>query len=78
MTLFFERFLELLLRKNNIDLTPDKIRHALSGVHTMFFEDTNSNKEGKMESALSAEAEKIFTTLNISPKRFVVMTSCCA
>lgn len=78
MTLFFERFLELLLRKNNVHLTPDKIRHALSGVHTMFFEDTNSKKEGRMESALSEEAEKIFTTLNISTKRLVSMTSCCA
>src|SRR5262249_42855726 len=46
MTLFFERFLELLLRKNGFSLTPDRIRHALAGVHTMVFHNTDDCKTG--------------------------------
>ena len=39
MSLFLEKFLELLLIKNNHALTPDKIRHALESVHRIFFEE---------------------------------------
>jgi transposase len=73
MTLFVERFLESLMRKNGYPLTPDKIRHALSGVHTMFFEEQGSGKNGKMESVLSEDAKKIFEILNIETKRQVAM-----
>jgi transposase len=66
MTLFLERFLELLLRKNNQYLTPDKIRHALSSVHTMYFKEKDSSKIGKMQSNISEDAEAILDTLNIS------------
>ena len=47
MNLFIERFLELLLRQNNVDLTPDRIRHALAQVHTTIFEEqsTKTNRE---------------------------------
>jgi transposase len=69
MNLFLERFLELFLRKNETPLTPDKIRYALSGVHTMIFEDQNSNKVGKMYSTLSGDATCIFKTLGISLDR---------
>lgn len=73
MTLFLERFLELLLRKNSILLTPDRIRYALSSVHTIYFEDKDSQKEGKMESILSEDVEKIFNILNIPIERIVGM-----
>jgi len=73
MTLYFERFLEMLLRKNNYALTPDKIRHALLGVHTIYFENKNSTKEGKMKSSLPENAVKIFETLNISTQRLVAI-----
>jgi len=69
MNLFLERFLELLLRKNNYELTPDKIRYALSSVHTIFFAEQNSNNTGKMESYISDDAKKIFETLNIPTQR---------
>lgn len=69
MSLFLERFLELLLRKNFYFLTPDKIQQALASVHTVYFEDKNSRVEGKMESILSEDAKKIFKTLNLSQER---------
>jgi transposase len=76
MTLFFERFLELLLRKNNTPLTPDKIRYALSGVHSTYFEDKSSNKIGRMQSSLSVEAGDIFKALGLSLDRSVEVESC--
>jgi transposase len=79
MTLFFERFLEFLLRKNGSLLTPDKIRCALCGVHTMNFREEASQSTGKMKSGLSADAVKIFKTLGISPLRRTEMDGeCCA
>ncbi len=74
MTLFFERFLEYLLRRTGeSSLTPDQIRHALSGVHTVFFEKSDSKQEGKMESALSKDAKIIFKILGILQERKVTM-----
>jgi transposase len=79
MNLFFERFLELLLRKKEMELTPDRIRHALEKVHTTIFEDESTKREGKMQSALSLDAEKIFQVLEISlERRTVLKTACCA
>lgn len=69
ITLFLEKFLELLLVKNNHALTPDKIRHALESVHTIFFEEKGSSKIAKMQSAISEDANAILTTLNISTIR---------
>jgi transposase len=78
MTLFFERFLELLLRRNSTPLTPDKIRHALGGVHTIYFEDGSSNREGKIESHLSEDAKKIFEALQMPVDRIsMINQSCC-
>jgi transposase len=48
MTLFIERFLEFRLKQEGRALTPDRIRQALSGVHTMFFEEKGTAKQGKM------------------------------
>ena len=45
MNLFLERFLEMLLKQNSTPLTPDRIRQALIGVHTMTFIDAQSQKE---------------------------------
>lgn len=69
MTLFFERFLELLLRKDNNPLAPDRIRYALAGVHSVVIEGANKNKTATILSKLSSDAEKIFKALNISLDR---------
>lgn len=69
INLFLERFLELLLRKREFYLTPDKIRYALSLVHTTTFEDKSTKRIGQMQSALTEDAQKIFQTLDISIDR---------
>lgn len=69
MTLFIERLLELLLRQKGTPLTPDKIRHSLSKVHTMHFKEMDTERQGKMESSLNEDAEKIFNVLGISADR---------
>ena len=79
MNLFFERFLEYLLCQENFDLTPDRIRYALSQVHTTIFEDQSTKREGRMQSTLCPDAEKIFQVLGISTKRGTFLqTECCA
>ena len=79
LTLFIERFLEFLLRQKGTPLTPDKIRHALSGVHTTIFEEKETLKEGKMESALSEDAQKIFKLLGLPIDRVTSLNQkCCA
>jgi len=79
MTLFIERLLELLLRQKGTSLTPEKIRHALSKVHTMHFKELDTKRQGKMESSLNEDAEKIFAVLGISADRKVgISNQCCA
>jgi transposase len=79
ITLFFERFLEVLLRQKSTPLTPDRIRYSLSKIHTMHFKDSTTNKQGKMESNLPEDAEKIFMAIGISTERTVGTNSgCCA
>ena len=77
MTLFIERFLEFRLRQEGKPLTPDKIRHALSGVHTMTFEEQGTNRTGKMESTLQENAKSIFKTLGLPVERVTVFEECC-
>jgi transposase len=74
LTLFIERFLEFRLRQSGISQTPDRIRHALSGVHTTVFEEKDTNRQGKMESILPADAEKIFKLLEIPITRSTRLT----
>lgn len=69
MTLFIERFLEFRLRQEGTSLTPDKIRSALCGVHTILFEEQDTGRTGKMESVLSQDAEHLFKVLEISIER---------
>ena len=79
MNLFLERFLELLLRKNQTTLTPDRIRHAIAQIHTTIFDDGSEESEGKMSSALTKDAEQIFRVLGIPTERRTVMEpKCCA
>lgn len=79
MNLFLERFLERLLRQKRTPLTPDKIRYALSQIHTVCFKEEEVGSRGKMESTLTADGEKIFRALGISTCRVVTMASaCCA
>lgn len=75
MNLFLERFLELLLRQHGTPLTPDRIRHALSLVHTTTFEDESTGREGIMRSVLVEDAHKIFETLGISIERTTMLKS---
>ena len=78
MNLFLERFLELLLKKKKTPLTPDRIRYALSGVHTMIFEEPQTQKTGKMHSLLSDDAMIIFNVLDISVERKTFfLDQCC-
>lgn len=71
ITLFLERFLELLLKKENYPLTPDKIKYALTNVHSIFIENNETNKIIKIPSKLSNDAKAIFKSLNISLDRKV-------
>ncbi len=75
MNLFLERYLEAILKKNGLPLTPEKIRYAISQIHTMVFEDVKSNKVGEMRSMLSPDAINIFNVLGISTKR--ITSLCC-
>ena len=70
-------YLELLLKKANNPLTPDRIRYALSGVHTMIFEEARTQKIGKMRSSLSQDGYSIFSTLGISLDRSTIFDQCC-
>lgn len=79
LTLFIERFLEFRLRQAATPLTPDRIRHALNGVHTTVFEEKDTHREGKMKSALSEDAEKIFKLLGLPVDRATSLgQKCCA
>ena len=78
MTLFLERLLELLLRKNNTLLKPDRIRHALSGVHTTYFEEEGTDKQGRMLSTISEDAQNVFRVLKLTLERATTCKTCCA
>jgi transposase len=73
INLFLERFLELLLRKNDTPLTPDRIRYALSQIHTTTFEDESTGHEAMMSSVLVEDAQKIYQTLGLSIERTTVL-----
>ena len=66
MTLYVERFLELMLRRSGTPLTPDRIRYALSKVHTIHVENNKTGKRGKVDSSISEDANVIFSVLNIT------------
>lgn len=79
VNLFFERLLEWKLRQSNVHLTPDRIRHALAQIHTTIFEDKSTEREGKMQSALSPDAEAIYRVLGIPTERETsLQAGCCA
>ena len=69
ITLYIERFLEIQLRENGTPISPEKIRHALAGVHTLYFEDKSVSKTGQMHSQLSLDAKTIFQVLGLSTDR---------
>jgi len=66
-------FIESLIKKQGTPLSPDRIRDALSKVHTSIFEDIKSKNLGKMDSALPENALKIFEILNIKKERLTMM-----
>lgn len=73
ITLFLERMLELLLRRNNTALTPDRIRYALSQMHTVVVEDEESKNTGQIESELTEDAKAICAVLGLPIKRSSVL-----
>lgn len=73
MNLFLERYLERLLQQKDINLSPDRIRYALSQVHTTIFEDQSTHQKGEMQSSLAPDAEKIFMSLGISTDRKTIL-----
>jgi transposase len=77
INLFLERFLELLLKLKDTPLTPDRIRQALTEVHTMCFVDKESCKEGYMPSSLTDDASTIFKVLDLSLNRNTGFISVC-
>lgn len=79
LSLFLERFLEVRLRQQGTPLTPDRIRYALSKVHTIYFEDKEAHQKGQMESTLCGDAKNIFQAVGISLERSTSLkTKCCA
>jgi len=79
ITLFLERTLELLLRRNNTPLTPDRIRYALHQMHSIIVEDEVSGNEGLIESGLTEDAKAICNILGLPTLRSSVLNStCCA
>ena len=79
MNLFLERLLELLLRRKEVELSPDQIRHALSQIHTTIFEETSTKREGKMQSKLTPDGEAIFRILDIPlDRKTSIVNQCCA
>lgn len=79
ITLFLERTLELLLRRNNTPLTPDRIRYALLQMHSIIVEDKESGNEGIIESGLTEDAKAICGILGLPIIRSSVLNpTCCA
>ncbi len=73
ITLFLERTLELLLQRSNTPLTPDRIRYALSQMHSVIVEDEGSRSIGQIESELTEDAKAICTVLGLPIKRSSVL-----
>ena len=73
MNLFLERLLELLLRRDETNLTPERIRYALAQIHSIYFDASSEGSDGKMPSVLTEDAEKIFRVLGISNERCTTM-----
>ena len=63
-----------MLRRAENPLTPDRIRYALSKIHTVHLLDKNK-KSKKIESNISKDANTIFSIIGISHKR---SSECCA
>lgn len=79
ITLFLERTLELLLKCNGTPLSPDRIRYALSQIHSIIVEDEESGRLGQIESGLSEDAKAICTVLKLPATRGSVLKPiCCA
>ena len=69
ITLFLERTLELLLRRASTPLTPDRIRYALSQMHSVIVEDKKSGQEGYIESEITEDAKAICNVLGLAATR---------
>ena len=74
-----KRKVERLLQRKGFSLSTEEIKYAISQVHTVVIEDSSTGQKMEMQSALTTDAEKIFSTLGISTERTTSMkTSCCA
>ena len=78
VNLFLERFLEQLLKAKDMSLTPDRIRHALTEIHTMHFVDNGTHRHGCMPSSLPDDGIKIFKALDLPIERNAgLIAECC-
>jgi transposase len=69
ITLFLERTLELFLRRKGTPLSPDRIRYALSQMHSIVVEDEESWRLGQIESEISEDAKAICAVLGLPTTR---------
>jgi transposase len=78
INLFLERFLEQLLKAKDMPLTPDRIRHTLTEIHTMHFVDNGTHRHGCMPSSLSDDGIQIFKALDLPMERNAgLIAECC-
>lgn len=75
ITLFMERTLELMLRRNHTPLAPDRIRYALSQMHKVIVEEKESGREGFIESELTDDAKAICHVLGLPTIRNSMLNS---
>lgn len=66
LTLFAERYLELMLRREETPMTPDKIRYAISQIHSIHFRDEVTGKQAIMDSMISEDGKAIYRALGLS------------
>jgi transposase len=66
LALYVERYLEWLLRQAGTPLTLDRIRYAMSQMHSIYFQDTVTGKKGIMESSISEDGKAIYKVLGLA------------
>ena len=65
LALYVERYLEWLLRQAGTPLTLDRIRYAMSQIHSIYFKDTITGKKGIMESSIPEDGKAIYKVLGL-------------
>lgn len=63
LALYAERYLEFLLRQKGTPLTPDRIRYAISQIHSVRFCDKVTGKQAVMDSVIPEDGKAVYETL---------------